>query len=150
MNLLIAFKGKFNASNILTSELIDDKFESLFITNSFKGIDKDLKKKDLKNYDKIYIFGINKKLRNEIQLEKKAKIDKELNTELDINSLKGKFDEIKIEINKKPTKYLCNYAYYKCLLENKNTLLIHIPGISKINNFKLFKNVIKERIILDE
>ena len=54
-------------------------------------------------------------------------------------------NDIEVDLNFKPTKYLCNYAYHNALLRNKNSIFIHIPGISKITDINKIASVFKER-----
>ena len=93
------------------------------------------------------MFGINKFLKDEIRLEKTAKLDDMLNTCIDIKLISELCNKyIKTSINNVPTKYLCNSAYYHTLKRNPNTLFIHIPGFSKITNITLLADMIKEII----
>ncbi len=57
-----------------------------------------------------------------------------------MNELKLWIRKYNVEVvqNDTPTKYLCNYAYYTALLKNKNSIFIHILGLSKITNFAKF------------
>ena len=40
-------------------------------------------------------------------------------------------NNIDVDINFKPTRYLCNYAYYLALSNNTNCVFVHIPSLSK-------------------
>ena len=53
-------------------------------------------------------------------------------------------NDINVDLNFKPSKYLCNYAYHNALLRNKNSIFIHIPGISKITNTNRIASILKE------
>ena len=144
--LLTAFYGKYNASNMLVN-MIDANVDKLILTNSFVKLEQELNNTSLKDYDLILMFGINKFLKDEIRLEKTAKLDDTLNTYIDINSMSELCNKyIKTSINNVPTKYLCNSAYYHALKKNKYTLFIHIPGFSKITNMNLLADMIKEII----
>ena len=71
--LLTAFYGKYNSSNMLVN-LIDDNFDKLILTNSFIKLEQQLNSTSLEEYDLILMFGINKFLKDEIRLEKTAKL----------------------------------------------------------------------------
>ncbi len=142
--LLTAFYGKYNSSNMLVN-LIDENIDKLILTNSFIKLEQQLNSTSLEEYDLILMFGINKFLKDEIRLEKTAKLDELLDTRIDIkltSELCNKY--IKTSINNVPTKYLCNSAYYYTLKKNKKALFIHIPGFSKITNITLLADMIKE------
>ena len=144
--LLTAFYGKYNASNILV-DMIDDNVDRLILTNSFVKLEQELNNALLEEYELILMFGINKFLKDEIRLEQTAKLDDKINTCIDtkiISKLCNKY--IKASINKVPTKYLCNSAYYYTLKKNKKALFIHIPGFSKITNMNLLADMIKKLI----
>ena len=82
--LYTAFKGMHNTSFQLVSQLCGDK---LFLTNSFQGLEKDILSIGFE-YDAIYMFGIDKNLRNGIRIETCANYNGELvNTFFDIRSL---------------------------------------------------------------
>ncbi len=84
--LVIGFKGKSNTSSLLVS-LFD--CEKLLLTNSFKGIDKDINNIAFKDRT-IIMFGIDKNLINEIRIEPFAKINQSiLSSSLDINKIRG-------------------------------------------------------------
>lgn len=144
--LLTAFYGKYNASNMLV-DMIDDNVDKLILTNSFIKLEHELNNTLLEAYDLILMFGINKFLKEEIQLEQTAKLDDVLDTCIDIKSISELCNKyIKTSINNVPTRYLCNSAYYHTLKRNKDTLFIHIPGFSKITNINLLAAMIKELI----
>ena len=77
--LLTAFYGKYNASNMLV-DMIDDNVDKLILTNSFVKLEQELNNALLEEYELILMFGINKFLKDEIRLEKTAKLDDTLNT----------------------------------------------------------------------
>ena len=81
--LLIAFYGKYNASNMLIN-MIDSNVDKLILTNSFVKLEQELNNVALEEYDLILMFGINKFLQDEIRLEKTAKLDELLDTRIDI------------------------------------------------------------------
>lgn len=145
--LLTAFNGKFNSSNMLIN-MLDDNFDKLVLTNSFEKLEKELNNTALEEYDLILMFGINKFLKDEIRLEKTARLAEMLNSNLDIAKLKLICEKhIKTIINNVPTRYLCNSAYYHVLKRNKNVLFIHIPGFSKISNMNMLTNMIYDLTI---
>ena len=133
--LYTGFKGKNNASCQLI-ELINPS-DKILLTNSFEGIKRDLDNISLELYDLIIMFGINKKLKDKLIIEVNSCLNLEyLSTKVNYDQLKTEIhdNDINVDLNFKPTKYLCNYAYHNALLRNKNSIFIHIPGISKITN----------------
>lgn len=144
--LYTGFKGKNNASCQLI-ELINAN-DKVLLTNSFEGIKKDLAKISLESYDLIIMFGINKNLKDKLIIEINSNLNLEyLNTKVNYDELKSMIsdNDIEVDLNFKPTKYLCNYAYHNALLRNKNSIFIHIPGISKITDINKIASVFKER-----
>lgn len=71
MRLYVAFKGIGNSSNRIVSSIEGDK---VFLTNSFGGLKKDIDEIDLP-YDEIYMFGLDKKLKGAVKIERCAKKD---------------------------------------------------------------------------
>ena len=131
--LYTAFKGIHNVSFQLVSQLSGDK---IFLTNSFQGLEKDISSIDME-YDTVYMFGIDKKLRNSIRVETCSNYNGELiDTSFDIVTLEKEIKDLGISciISNKPTAYLCNAAYYYMLKKNRNTVFIHIPSIKGMNN----------------
>ena len=109
-NLYTAFKGFHNTSFQLVSQLCGDK---LFLTNSFQGLEKEILSLGT-DYDAIYMFGIDKNLRNGIRIETCANYNGELvTTSFDIVTLEKVIKDLGISyiISNKPTAYLCNAAY---------------------------------------
>lgn len=144
--LYTGFKGKNNASCQLV-ELINAN-DKVLLTNSFEGIKKDLAKISLESYDLIIMFGINKNLKDKLIIEINSNLNLEyFNTKVNYDELKSMIsdNDIEVDLNFKPTKYLCNYAYHNALLRNKNSIFIHIPGISKITDINKIASVFKER-----
>ena len=143
--LYTGFKGKNNASCQLI-ELIDPN-DKILLTNSFEGIKRDLDNISLELYDLIIMFGINKKLKDKLIIEVNSCLNLEyLSTKVNYEQLKTEIhdNDINVDLNFKPTKYLCNYAYHNALLRNKNSIFIHIPGISKITNTNKIASILKE------
>ena len=132
-NLYTAFKGFHNTAFQLVSQLCGDK---LFLTNSFQGLEKDILSLST-DYDAIYMFGIDKNLRNSIKVETCANYNGELlETSFDIVTLEKAIKDLGISyiVSNKPSAYLCNAAYYYMLKKNRNTVFIHIPSIKGMNN----------------
>lgn len=140
--LYVGFKGKNNASNKLVSAIQGEK---LFLTNSFAGLKKDIENIS-KEYDRVYMFGIDKALSKTIRIEKCAEVDSDLIcSKMDIESLHIAFlqNNIESEISQTPTHYLCNEAYYQMLKKSGgNAVFIHIPGIKNITN-ELIEGIIR-------
>ena len=131
--LYTAFKGTHNDYFQLVSQLCGDK---LFLTNSFQGLEKDILSLN-SEYDAIYMFGIDKNLRNSIRIETCADYNGELvNTSFDILTLEKAIKDLDIPctISNKPTAYLCNAAYYHALKKNRNTVFIHMPSIKGMSD----------------
>lgn len=131
--LYTAFKGLHNTSFQLVNQINRDR---LFLTNSFQGLEKDILSLNT-DYDAIYMFGIDKNLRNSIRIETCANYNGELvNTFFDIPSLEKliKDSSITYTVSNKPTSYLCNVAYYHMLKKNGTTVFIHIPSIKGMND----------------
>ena len=130
--LYTAFKGTHNASFRLVSQLSGDK---LFLTNSFQGLEKDISSIGME-YDTVYMFGVDKNLRNSIRIETCADYNGEsVNTSFDILALEKaiKNSVVSYTVSNKPTAYLCNAAYYHMLKKNRNTVFIHIPSMKGMN-----------------
>ena len=126
--LYTAFKGSHNTSFQLVNLTNGDR---LFLTNSFQGLEKDILSLST-DYDAIYMFGIDKNLKNSIRIETCANYNGEsVDTFFDILSLEKviKDSGITYTISNKPTAYLCNAAYYHMLKKNRNTIFIHMPSI---------------------
>lgn len=144
--LYTGFRGKNNASCQLV-ELINPN-DKVLLTNSFEGIKKDLDNISLESYDLIIMFGINKNLKDKLIIEISSNLNLEhLNTKVNYDKLKSTIsnNDIEVDLNFKPTKYLCNYAYHNALLRNKNSIFIHIPGISKITDINKIASVFTKR-----
>lgn len=130
--LYTAFKGKNNTSYQLVSRIDNN---SLFLTNSFTGLEKDITRFDC-DFDAVYMFGIDKNLVDKIRIDLCACYNSEhIFTDYDLLSLESKLNESNISyyISKAPTKYLCNAAYYHMLKKNPNTVFIHIPSLKGMN-----------------
>lgn len=131
--LFTAFKGKNNTSFQLVSKLGG---ETLYITNSFTGLEKDITAVN-GGYDKVFMFGIDKLLKNAVRIEACASLrEKRIYTEADIISLSRCFSEsgITATVSRVPTKYLCNAAYFRMLERNQNAVFIHIPSLKNMTD----------------
>lgn len=127
--LFTAFKGVYNTSFQLVYQI--DR-NSLFLTNSFNGLEKDISFV-ADNYNAVYMFGVDKTLGEKIRIETCANFNNEIvNTNFDIQSLgiNLRSKSIHYSVSNAPTHYLCNAAYYHMLKKNKNTVFIHIPSLS--------------------
>ena len=130
--LYTAFKGKNNTSYQIASCI---NGAVLFLTNSFQGLERDINTAD-GNYDVVYMLGVDKSLKDKIKIETCAEYNGErIFTAFNIPELKKRFtNKLSCSISDCPTKYLCNAAFYHMLKKNKNTVFIHIPSISGMNN----------------
>lgn len=130
--LYTAFKGKNNTSYQLVTAL-NKPF--MLLTNSFQGVERDIENIN-EHYDAIIMIGVDKDLKSSIRFEKCAEYNGEMqHTDFDIDTLTQKCDTMSIpyHISDKPTKYLCNAAYWHMLRKFPNTIFIHIPSIGKMN-----------------
>ena len=137
--LFVGFKGKNNVSQMLVKSISKDSF---LLTNSFCGILKDIEAID-ESYDSVFLFGIDKNLKNSVRIERVAKMEYKEFSALNLEKLSVQLDEIGIAngIYENPTHYLCNYAYWYLLRKfNGKAVLIHIPSI-KNANFDLIKGI---------
>ena len=85
------------------------------------------------------MFAIDKDLKDEIRLEKVAKVDDIISTNMDLEALKNKLanEVFSVSINDTPSNDLSNYVYNYSLNRNKKVVLIRIPSKSKISDFNL-------------
>lgn len=130
--LYAAFKGTNNTSCQLVAAL---NRETLLLTNSFQGIERDIGGLCFP-YDSVVMFGVDKTLTNGIKIEGCAEHNGEtIYSTFDMNLLTHKCNEVKIpfHILFKPTKYLCNFAYWHMLRKVPNTIFMHIPSIRGMN-----------------
>lgn len=67
--LYTGFKGEHNSSYRLVNGLKENK---LFLTNSFDGLKKDIENIS-KEFDVVYMFGLDKNLYDSFRIEKCAK-----------------------------------------------------------------------------
>lgn len=131
--LFTAFKGKNNTSFQLVSRL---RGKALFLTNSFAGLEKDISSFDC-GFDTVYMFGIDKTLVDKVRIDLCARYNGEhICTDFELLPLERKLTESNIlySVSEKPTRYLCNAAYYHMLKKNQNTIFIHIPSLKGLND----------------
>ena len=81
---------------------------------------------------------------NEIVIEKNAKGKKKIETQINLEEIKERLEnnKIMVRINDKATNYLSNNIYYNVLLKNKNAFLVHIPGLTKIEDMEFLVKLI--------
>ena len=127
--LFVGFKGKNNSSSILIKALMKENY---LLTNSFEGLRKDIDNLSL-DYDEVYLFGVDKKLKDTFRLERFAEKDGvNRESEFDLDKMRERFFQygIKTEISIFPSQYLCNEAYWHLLDKyHGNVVLIHIPTL---------------------
>ena len=140
--LFVGFKGVNNASYKLVSLLNGDK---LFLTNSFDGLARDIQGLTTA-YSEVYMFGIDKNLTDSVRIERRAEQNGYcLNSNLLLENISEKLlaNGVKSSISNRPTRHLCNDAYYRMLERvNGNAVFIHIPGIKHLSD-ELIVGIIK-------
>ena len=140
--LFVGFKGVNNASYKLVSLLNGDK---LFLTNSFDGLARDIQGLTTA-YSEVYMFGIDKNLTDSVRIERRAEQNGYcLNSNLLLENISEKLlaNGVKSSISNRPTRHLCNDAYYRMLERvNGNAVFIHIPGIKHLSD-ELIIGIIK-------
>ena len=126
--LLTAFKGEHNSSYQLIKDVECDK---LFLTNSFEGLEEDIEECDCEQYSAVIMFGLDTKLKDRIRIDVRAQTEfGTKDTVWDVSAISEMFDICGVQnyISKRPTKYLCNYAYYLMLKKMcGRAVFIHIP-----------------------
>ena len=148
MNILFtAFKGSNNPSFRLVGQIATTY---VLLTNSFRGLEKgiSLVRGD---YDRVYMFGVDKNLTGRIRIETCAAMHNEMiHTALDTSALEEllKTAEIPYSVSDMPTHYLCNAAYYHMLKKNPNAVFIHIPSSGGLCN-KMMEKLIYAFKVLD-
>lgn len=131
--LYTAFKGTNNTSFQLVSRL---NLPSLFLTNSFEGLKKDISLQD-ERFDMVIMFGVDSSLSDQIRIETSALYNgDDIVSSFDLRQLERMCSENRVEylVSDKPTGFLCNAAYYHMLKKNPNTVFIHIPSIKRMND----------------
>ena len=140
--LYVGFKGKNNASYKLVSLLNGEK---LLLTNSVKGLTGDIQGVHTE-YSAVYMFGIDKTLTDSVRIESCAEQNGcFLTSNLLLEDVAEKLlaNGVKSSISNRPTRYLCNDAYYRMLERvNGKAVFIHIPGIKHISD-ELITGIIK-------
>ena len=127
--LFVGFKGKKNLSAILVSALSS---QPCLLTNSFEGLKKEIE--DLPpDYDKVWLFGVDKNLETSVRIERVAKKDgMRRSTKLDAEDLAARFSGVGLKaiVASDPTEYLCNEAYWHLLGKyDGKAVLIHVPTV---------------------
>lgn len=126
--LYTGFKGAGNSSYMMISRIAGEK---LFLTNSFTGLKKDIENLS-KDYNRVYMFGLDKSLKNEIRIEECAqRNNRVLYTTMDSKKIANALtvSGIHCVTSDIPTHYLCNEAYYSMLEKyNRNAIFIHLPS----------------------
>ena len=132
--LFTGFNGFNNTSKVIIDKINNDK---LLFNNSYKEIDNQLVNSNVEEYDLIIMLGLKSNLKRSIRLEVNSLLNDELvTTNISYCNVKKYFNDngISCIVNDKPTNYLCNYAYYKVLQKNKNTIFIHVPKLKNIKD----------------
>ncbi len=130
--LHIGFKGKNNTSSMLVKSISANGY---LLTNSFKGLKRDIESLS-DDYDCVILFGIDKNLCDTVRIERVAEKGTREVSLLDLESMSAQLDAIGIVnyISNKPTRYLCNEAYWHLLRKfNGKAVLVHIPSIKNMN-----------------
>lgn len=139
MKCIIGFKGKNNASCILSNYLCESPY---LLTNSFGGLKNDLEQMD-NNFDYVLMFGIDKNLKDMVKIESVAQKENcRLVSSLELHDISKRLsaEGIRNSLSDKPTHYLCNEAYWYALRKfNGKAVFIHIPSIKNINEEFLIK-----------
>ena len=146
--LYTGFKGQYNSSYRLVNGIAGEK---LFLTNSFEGLKNDIEN-IYEEFDAVYMFGLDKNLKNSVRIEKCASKDGELvYSKMKLDGIEKRLVQYGVEnyISDTPTFYLCNEAYYHMLKKmNGRVVFIHIPSMKNItdelveelkNTFELIK-----------
>ena len=140
--LFIGFNGFNNTSKVIIDKINNDK---VLFNNSYKEIDNQLVDINVEDYELIIMLGLRGNLKRSIRLEINSLLNDELiTTNLNYSNVKKYFNDNDISciVNDKPTNYLCNYAYYKVLQKNKNTIFIHVPKIKNMKDLDKLINLI--------
>ena len=139
--LFTAFKGNHNTS----FQLVDQTAANyILLTNSFQGLEKDISFIS-DDYSIVYMFGVDKKLIDKVRIETCAKYnDETVYTDFDTYYLETmlRSEGISYTASDKPTRYLCNAAYYHMLKKNPNAVFIHIPSLKGMS-IELMNKLIK-------
>ncbi len=131
--LYTGFKGKNNSSYQLLSKISGHK---LFLTNSFKRLEKDIMNVTDK-FELVVMFGLDISLKETVRIESVAEVDgTEKVTKVDCREICNCLMASGVEcgVSEVPTKYLCNAAYFNglCKFDGK-TVFIHIPSLKNMS-----------------
>ena len=144
-NLFVGFKGQYNALSILVKALSENNY---LLTNSFIGVKRNIEAIDA-HFDMIYMFGIDKKLKDRVRIDQVAERDGvRVSTNIDIEYLNHRMYSNGLEsyISDNPTHYLCNEAYWYALKKSGGkAVFIHIPPMKYMNEefIERFKKALK-------
>ena len=137
--LYVGFKGTHNPSSRLVTSLPGDR---LFLTNSIPGLTQDIAS-IMQTYDAVYLFGIDKNLKNAVRIETRAQsMGNTLTTSLNPASIHTALSaqDLPATLSHLPSHYLCNEAYYQLLRKFRgNALLLHIPGLRHMTDETMHK-----------
>ena len=139
--LFTAFKGVHNTSFQLVDQTVANH---ILLTNSFQGLEKDISFIS-SDYSIVYMFGVDKKLIDKVRIETCAKYnDETVCTDFNVHYLETMLRSVGVSysISDKPTRFLCNAAYYHMLKKNPNTVFIHIPSLKGMS-IELMNKLIK-------
>ena len=112
--LYTGFKGKNNSSYQLLSKISGQK---LFLTNSFKGLEKDIMSVT-DQFDLVVMIGLDTSLKDVVRIENVAECESErIITKLDCDAICKSMVACGIPcvVSNIPTRYLCNAAYFHML-----------------------------------
>ena len=145
--LYVGFKGIHNSSNKLVNHICGER---TFLTNSFNGLKRDIQEID-DNYDFVYMFGLDKTLKDSVRIEKCAeKSGNDISTKADTEKIMNELQKSKVKciISEKPTHYLCNEAYYYIMNRMKcPVVFIHIPTLKYLTD-DMLQEIAKAMYIL--
>ncbi len=130
--LYTGFKGKNNSSYQLLSRLSGHK---LFLTNSFKGLEKDIMNAT-GQFDLVVMFGLDTSLKETVRIDSVAEVDgMEMVTKVDCEEIRNCLMAHGVEnvVSEVPTKYLYNAAYFNVLSKfDGKSVFIHIPSLKNM------------------
>ena len=131
--LYTGFKGENNSSYQLLSKISGHK---LFLTNSFKGLEKDIMNVTDK-FDLVVMFGLDTSLKETVRIESVAEAEGKVRvTTVDCKTICNCLMAHGVEnvVSEIPTQYLCNMAYFNALhkFEGK-AMFIHIPSLKNMS-----------------
>ena len=137
--LYTGFKGKNNSSYQLLAKISGQK---LFLTNSFDGLKKDIMNVT-EEYDLVVMFGLDKKLRDAVRIEKVAEWESERKiTKLDCDAICKSMVACgaPCDVSNIPTRYLCNAAYFHMLQKfSGKVVFIHVPSLKNMSESMVCK-----------